>query len=184
MPALDKDLKKAVLRLPSAEKDKLLLRLVAKDNVLTEQLHFELIEHGATTEDRRHEVREKIAATALGQYSHPDTWMLKAMRALSSAITHHVRITKDKYGEVELSLYLLNAFFDCQPSAFRPLNRHNEKTCAYVAKRADMLLKKLHKLDPDYFIEFETDVNRMLAFVWDNGPRFSAGSLGLAKSIE
>ena len=35
-----KDLKKEILALPVKEKDKLLLRLVAKDKVLTEHLHF------------------------------------------------------------------------------------------------------------------------------------------------
>ncbi|WP_266363133.1 hypothetical protein [Tellurirhabdus rosea] len=183
MPTLDKDLKKEILRLPSGEKDKLLLRLVAKDKILTEQLHFQLIEQGATTEERRNEVRERIAATAPGHYSHPDNWMLKAMRMLSSAITHHVRITKDKYGEVELSIYLLNAFFDAQPALFRTLNRHNEKTCAYVAKRAEMAVKKLQKMDPDYFIEFDTEVNRMLTFIHQNGPAMFAHPLNLPAQL-
>jgi len=179
MPALDKDLKKEILRMPQAEKDKLLLRLVAKDRDLVERLQFVLIEHESTTEERRHELREKIAATALGHYNHPDGWMLTAMRSLASAIAHHVKITKDKYGEVDLSLYLLTAFFDAQPSSFRPLNRHNEKICAYVAKRAEMLLKKLEKLDPDFDIEFAGEFNRSLAFIHQSGSALFARQLPL-----
>ncbi|WP_229311084.1 hypothetical protein [Larkinella soli] len=179
--AIDKELKKEILKLPAGEKDKLLLRLVAKDRDLVERLQFVLIENEATTEERRKEVKERIAGTAIGHYSHPDGWLLKAMRSLSTAVTHHVKITKDKYGDIELNLYLLNAFFDAQPSLFRVLNRHNEHVCAFVAKKADAVLKKLTKLDPDYFIEFETDVNRALGFIHSGGPGAYARNLGLPK---
>ncbi|GAB3261846.1 hypothetical protein GCM10027347_27160 [Larkinella harenae] len=181
MPALDKDLKKEILKLPSNEKDKLLLRLVAKDKNLVERLHFVLIEGETTTEERRHELKEKIAATANGQYNHPDGWLLKALRSLSSAITHHVKITKDKYGEVELNLYVLTAFFTMQPSHFAYLNHHNQHVCAFVAKKADSILKKLQKIDPDYYIEFETDVNQALDFIHTHGPGLYARQLSLAR---
>ncbi|WP_234736793.1 hypothetical protein [Tellurirhabdus bombi] len=183
MPAIDKELKKEILRLPQAEKDKLLLRLVAKDRDLVERFHFVLIEEESTTEERRLGVRERIAKTALGHYQHPDQWMLRAIRALNSEITHHVKITKDKYGEVDLGLYLINSFFDTQPSLLRSLNRHNEKTCAYLAKRAESILKKLQKLDPDYFIEFETEANRMLKQIHESAPGAYARQLNLPKQF-
>jgi len=181
MPAIEKDLKKEILKLPSNEKDKLLLRLIAKDKVLVERLHFVLIEGETTTEERRHELKEKIAQTANGHYNHPDGWMLKAMRTLSSAITHHIKITKDKYGEVELNLYLLTAFFAMQPSQFAHLNRHNQNSCAFVAKKAESILKKLQKIDPDYYIEFETDVSQALDFIHTHGPGLYARQIGLPR---
>lgn len=182
MPAaIEKDLKKEILQLSQNEKDKLLLRLVAKDRDLVERLHFVLIEHESTTEERRLDVKEKIAFTALGHYQHPDGWLLKAMRSLNTAITHHVKITKDKYGDSELNLYLLTAFFDAQPSAFAVLNRHNDQICAYVAKKAESILKKLTKLESDYYIEFENDVNHMLTFVHNYGPGLYARQLNLPK---
>lgn len=180
---IDKDLKREILRLPQGEKDKLLLRLVARDRALVDRFQFTLIEHETTLDERRLEVKENIASTALGHYNHPDGWLLKAMRSLSTAITYHVKITKDKYGEVELSLYLLNAFFDAQPSLFQHLNRHNERTCAYVAKRAEAVVKKLQKLDPDYLIEFEAEMNRMLRFIHENGPGLFARQMGLVREV-
>jgi len=179
--AIEKELKKEILQLPQGEKDKLLLRLVAKDGDLVERLRFVLIEEESTTEERRLAVQESIAATATGNYSNPDGWLLKAMRSLSSAITHHVKITKDKYGDIELSLYLLNAFFDAQGQHFRHLGRQNERICAYVAKKAESILKKLNKLNPDYYIEFEENVNRMLTFIHSSGPGIHARQLGLAR---
>ncbi|MGV3561280.1 hypothetical protein [Larkinella arboricola] len=181
MPALEKDLKKEILKLPSNEKDKLLLRLIAKDKDLVERLHFVLIEGETTTEERRYDLKEKIAQTANGHYNHPDGWMLKAMRSLASAITHHVKITKDKYGEVELNLYLLTAFFATQPSQFAHLNHHNQNSCAFVGKRAESILKKLQKIDPDYYIEFETDMNQTLEFIHTHGPGFYARQIGLPR---
>ncbi|WP_421829312.1 hypothetical protein [Larkinella sp.] len=181
MPAIEKDLKKEILKLPPGEKDKLLLRLIAKDKDLVERLHFVLIEGETTTEERRHNLKEKIAETAHGHYTHPDGWMLKALRSLTSAIAHHVKITKDKYGEVELNIYILTAFFNVQPSLFAHLNHHNQNSCAFVAKKAETILKKLQKIDPDYYIEFETDVNQALDFIHTHGPGLYARQLGIPK---
>lgn len=181
MPAtIEKNLKKEILQLPANEKDKLLLRLIAKDQDLVERLHFVLIEHEATTEERRLEIKEKIAFTAAGHYPRPDGWLLKTMRGLSLAITHHVKITKDKYGDIELNLYLLTTFFDVQPSSFAVLTRDNDQICAYVAKKADSILKKLTKVESDYYIEFEEDVNRILTFIHTYGPRLYARDINLS----
>ncbi len=53
MPALEPDLKQAIVRMPGVEKDKLLLRLIAKDATLSEKLQFELVERGQTIDERR-----------------------------------------------------------------------------------------------------------------------------------
>jgi hypothetical protein len=61
MPALDSDLKKAIVHLPGVEKDKLLLRLIAKDATLSEKLYFELVERGQTIDERRELIRISFA---------------------------------------------------------------------------------------------------------------------------
>ncbi len=182
MPTLDKELKKAILRLPEAEKDKLLLRLVAKDADLVERLQFVLIEEETTTEERRLAVRETIIRTAGGHYSSPDGWLLKAIRSLNLAITHHVKITKDRYGEVELNLCLINSFAQQQAGHFERLNRHNERVSAYMAKKAESVLKKIRKLDADYYIEFESEIQKMLQFVNQHSPSTLARELGLPRT--
>jgi predicted component of type VI protein secretion system len=55
-----KDLKLAIRSLPEKEKDKLLLRLVAKDKVLTEHLHFKLLENEQDLSDRCEALMERI----------------------------------------------------------------------------------------------------------------------------
>ena len=57
MAKLEKDLQLAILSMPQKDKDKLLLRLVAKDAILVQQLQFTLVEEGTTVEFRRDEVR-------------------------------------------------------------------------------------------------------------------------------
>ena len=55
-----KDLKIEILALPTKEKDKLLLRLVAKDKVLTEHLHFLLLEDEDNLRERIAVLKEEI----------------------------------------------------------------------------------------------------------------------------
>ena len=55
-----KDLKAAITAIPDKEKDKLLLRLIAKDKVLTEHLHFKLLEDESDLEERHQLLKEEI----------------------------------------------------------------------------------------------------------------------------
>jgi hypothetical protein len=180
MPTLSPDLKRAITFLPDKEKDKLLLRLVGKDPVLTERLEFELVEEGSTVENRRQLIRDLIARTAR---LDPDTagWMMMDMRTVSGYITRHQKVTKDAYGEVELTILMLNSFLDKHGDLLRTLNSRTEKCAQYVAKRTDAILKKLNKLDADYHMEFADDMNRLLRFVHHNAPAHFARQAGTPK---
>ncbi|PRY24806.1 hypothetical protein CLV58_13814 [Spirosoma oryzae] len=180
MPALDPDLKKAIVRMPGPEKDKLLLRLIAKDATLTEKLQFELVEHGRTIDERRELIKDFIRRTA---NLHQDTaaWVLIDLRTVSGYITRHVKVTKDKYGEVELMLYMLNTFYDVHAHLLHKFSHRTEKAAQYIAKRTEMLLKKVVKLDPDYYLEFSDDINKLLSWVHYAAPAHFARQLGLPK---
>ena len=54
------ELKNSILDLPSKEKDKLLLRLINKDETLVEHLHFQLLEDENDLQDRVKNIYEKI----------------------------------------------------------------------------------------------------------------------------
>lgn len=54
------ELKNAILDLPSKEKDKILLRLINKDETLVEHLHFQLLEDENDLIDRVNIIYEKI----------------------------------------------------------------------------------------------------------------------------
>ena len=180
MPTLDPDLKKAIVQMPGVEKDKLLLRLIAKDATLTEKLYFELVERSQTVDERRTLIRQFIDRTA---QLHADTagWLMMDMRAVSGYISRHLKVTKDKYGDVELSLYMLNTFYDHNAHLLVKYNSRTDKAAQYIARRTDQTLKKAQKLDPDYHIEFADQINKLLGWVHAAAPAHYARQLGLPK---
>ncbi len=177
---LDPDLKKAVIRLPGVEKDKLLLRLIAKDATLTEKLNFELVEHGKTIYERRSLIRQFIDRIAHQKQDTPG-WVMMDMRTVSGYISRHLKVTNDKYGEVDLSLYLLNTFYEQHAHLLQKYNARSDKAAQYIARRTDQVLKKARKLDPDYHIEFADDINKLLSWVHYAAPAHYARQLALPK---
>ncbi len=182
MPAITPDLKRAIIRLPEGEKDKLLLKLVTKDALLVERLEFELIEHSQTVDERRLIIREFIDRTVRLKQDSAG-WIMMDMRTISGYITRHLKVTKDKYGEVELGIYMLNSFFEERPDQLRTYNTRTDKCALYIAKRTEQILKKLLKMDPDYHIEFLDDMNTLLDRLYANCPAHYARQLGIPKEI-
>ncbi|GAB3549398.1 hypothetical protein [Spirosoma fluminis] len=178
--ALDPDLKKAIVRLSGVEKDRLLLRLIAKDAILTERLQFELVEHKTTVDERRELIRQFIDRTAkAGQDSAG--WVMMDMRTVSGYISRHVKVTKDSYGEVELMLYMLNTFYGHNAHLLHKYNSRTDKAAQYIARRTDQVLKKAAKLDPDYHIEFADEINKLLSWVHYGAPAHYVRQMGLPK---
>lgn len=165
----------------ASEKDKLLLRLVAKDPILTEKLEFELVEERSTVDERRQSIKEYIDRVASLYHDSPG-WVMMDMRSASGYITRHMKVTKDAYGEVELSLYMLNTFYKHQADQLRHYNRNSDKAAQYIAKRADQILKKVMKLAADYHLEFEGDVNEVLTHVYKSCAQHYARQLDLPHS--
>ena len=166
------------MAMPAKEKDKLLLRLVAKDNNLMLRLQFELIEQSDTLNERRDDIKTAILRVAKGYHATPG-WMMMDMRDLNARITQHVKITKDKYGDIELTLYLINIFFEHQPQHLEVFNSRTETVSEYIAKRAESTLKKLEKFDEDYRVDFQADVDKLLYNVHTFCPRPYARQLNL-----
>ena len=183
MPKIPKELETAILALPNKERDKMLLRLIAKNELLTQQLYFQLLEDESDLKEKRQEIKNNILRVA--KMTHASSgWMMMDMRMLNAEISSHVKITKDKYGEVELTLYLLNIFFDLQLKWLEKYSSKSDTLAEYVAKRTEFLLKKLPKLEPDYFIEFDADVNKLLERVHKYCPSAYARALNLPKNWE
>ena len=105
----DIDFKKALQELPEKEKDKLILRLLRRDLDLAEKLYFELVDTD-TIEDKRR-VMEINISKQIHRFSenfHSLDYIAIEMRNISGKISHHVKITKDKFGEISLNLQMLN----------------------------------------------------------------------------
>ncbi|MFN8345491.1 MAG: hypothetical protein U0X91_10830 [Spirosomataceae bacterium] len=179
--AISEVLKKAIVLMPGKEKDKLLLRLINKDSILIQRLEFELIEHGDTVQQRRDEIKQRIARVAARTHDTPG-WMMMDMRSFNGEITQHVKVTKDKYGEIELTLYLFLTFFEYQSAMLLIHNSRSDSCAEYIAKRVDSLVKKLNKFNPDYYVDFERDMQKLLDYVHSHCSRSYARELGIVKS--
>ena len=168
------ELKKAIRTMPESEKDKLLLRLVAKDTMLVRKLQHQLLEDEVDAEQQRdtlaEQVTEYFTSEGFSGWNYTPGLVMMELRNFSGAITRHVKITKDKYGEVRLLLLLVNLPFRHQRALLDRKAKRADKFAVYVVKKAQTTLKKLEKLDQDYYIEFEKDVNEVLGYLHNYPP--------------
>jgi hypothetical protein len=182
MPTISAELKAEILALPAKEKDKLLLRLIAKNDILVEQLQFQLVEESLTTESRRQEVQAELDKIYQQKIMSTSQLFLE-VRSASALITRHVKVTKDKYGEVELLLNLLFDPFDMKPHLFTDLNRLNDKMSYYIVKRTVVLLKKLEALNEEFKLDFLNKTNEYLEKLYFCSTSGYAKNFGIPKEI-
>ncbi|MCC6413395.1 MAG: hypothetical protein IT270_17165 [Saprospiraceae bacterium] len=169
MRKIDDQLKDAISRLPVKEKDKLLFRLVAKDDKLVRRLIFELLEGGQTRDARADELRELITKLMpeSGDRTFAPGHLLLHLRHWNARIAEHVNATKDKSGEVILTCYLFAlALRNHGDMIQRAPERRNESLAPYIVRRMNAIMKKAEKLHEDYHIEFMRDLNEVLEFIW------------------
>src|SRR6478736_6080893 len=159
----DKEFKIAIQNLPSAEKDKLILRLLKKDLLLANRLYFELVDI-QTVDDRRAKMQETVSRAVekmTKTFFSPD-YLLKDMRYLSAEITEHVKITKDKFGEISLNLQMLVEVLEQNNS--RIMNARLAKThtlIIYILARTFKIMTLINTLHEDYRMEFRDDLHRL-----------------------
>ncbi len=168
MVKIEKELKQAIVEMPEKEKDKLLLRLIAKDLNLLNQLQFKLLEGEGGAQERKEEVKEYIHRRAgyyPGHYYSPGYLMME-MRDCSGMINQYRSITKDKIGEVELQLDMLVSLLE--PNIKKLVNappRKMVKFTPYVVKRAGKIIGMIERLHEDYHLEFTDSLNQLGEFV-------------------
>lgn len=182
-----KDLKAEIKSLPEKEKDKLLLRLIAKDKVLTEHLHFMLLEN---EEDLATRYRKLMAIIDDGVKELTDSKKITAkdtllkMRRLSGTITHHYKVTKDVMTEIELRIHLLKSIpVDFNEGIFSPMYKFNEKLFVYFVKSTQSMLNKFYNLHEDIQFDMSPVINSILEKIYAHKTAQIAQELNLPKEI-
>lgn len=183
MAKIEKNLQQAILEMPPKEKDKLLIRLIGKDKLLIEKLEFELIEAGETIQERRKDIHDAIQFLYQG-YTISAKTLLYDIRTMNSAITRHLKITKDKYGEVELTIALLKGCFENNSSVVEKYSSHTDPLLQYLSKRTEAVLKKVVKLHPDEQFDFQEDLNLLLHYNHEYATAYYAKELKLPKKFD
>ena len=182
MPALPPDLRRALFQLPDKKKDQLLARLVAQDAVLTEQLHFRLLEGPDALETRRAALRLLVDDPVRGFHQTPND-LLVILRQLQTRISYHAKITGDTFGEAELSWRLLANVFAHQAEATARLHGPTQPLLVHLVRRTQDALRQTQRLHEDYHLELADAANAVLAGLWQSGAAPLAREAGLPREV-
>lgn len=151
-----KEFKAALSAFSSNDKDKLIFRLLRKDKLLSKKLYFELIDP-ETTDDKRNAMDEHVEEKILlaSKYIGNAQYFLSTIRGISAEITEHVKITTDKFGEVSLTLILINKVLEYNDDLSRQRFDNVYKLYIYIINKVFKSLILIKKLDEDYWIEID-----------------------------
>jgi hypothetical protein len=159
----DIEFKKALQELPEKEKDKLILRLLRRDMDLAEKLFFELVDTDSV-EDKRRIIESNISKyiKRFSENYHSLDYIASEMRSVSGKISHHVKITKDKFGEISLNLQMLNDVIEQNSfSLSHSKIEKSNKFYIYVISRAFKILLLIRDLHEDFILDFKDDLERL-----------------------
>ncbi|RZK60052.1 MAG: hypothetical protein EOO91_02840 [Pedobacter sp.] len=182
-----KDLKVEILALPPKEKDKLLLRLVAKDKVLTEHLHFLLLEDESNLRDRVSNIKELILQNLKGFKSAKNVNskdVLANLRKLAKAVNHNFRVTKASFEDVELRLFLYNnTITDFKSGLFSSYKNYDELFAKFFIKSTLITFRKFGKLHEDLQFDLRDEMSNLLEKIFTGNMAKIARELGLPEEL-
>ena len=96
-------------------------------------------------------------------------YLLQDIRYLSGDINEHVRITKDKFGEIRLNIKMLNHLLKL--NNMRIQNESYSKSYTmfiYVIARAFKILLLIKAIHEDYMIDFKEDLSLLGQLISNN----------------
>lgn len=167
----NKEFKDAVLGLSQNEKDKLLLRLLKNDKVLSRELYFQLIDTDSVDDhqlEMEKYIKEKVAYFATKRYS--PSYLIKRLRSVSNDISTYVKVTKDKLGDSYLTLLLLTEVLEQFNSKLvKTTPGQARKLCIYYLTKTFKILIGITKLHEDYHLEHRDNLERLGELFLQNG---------------
>lgn len=178
-----KDLKVAITDLPVKEKDKLLLRLIAKDKVLTEHLHYKLLEDESDLELRKEDIKANIESQIAELKKLNVKEALVKVRKMITSVNHFYKVTKDPLGEVELKFFILNIIpLDYKRSLFG-YKDFGFLFATFYVKTVSITLNKFNKLHEDLQFDLSENINKLLSKVYSSKLASAAEDAGLPKEV-
>lgn len=182
-----KELKTEILALPPKEKDKLLLRLVAKDKVLTEHLHFLLLEDDSNLRDRVETIKEQVLQTMQSLRLNKNLNakdVLTNLRKLAKQVNHNFRVTKSAFEDVDLRVFLFNHTpMEFKSNIFSSYKNHEQIFASYFVKSTQVTLRKFYKLHPDLQFDLQADMSELLNKIHKGKTKDVANELGLPEQL-
>ncbi|MBA9076714.1 MULTISPECIES: hypothetical protein [Rufibacter] len=160
MPVPSADFKQALKRLSEKEKEALILRLVRKDAEAYDTLSFELLEDVTleSLQERSREALHDILFTVSGRSLSKA--LSRGLKKAAQEIARYQRVTKDRKGEIDLHLYLLQLIFDNFTGQFDSVYKTFYVATARLVLRSMTLIQK--HLHVDYHLEYQETINTFL----------------------
>ncbi|MBO6186127.1 MAG: deoxyuridine 5'-triphosphate nucleotidohydrolase [Chryseobacterium sp.] len=151
-----KEFKAALSQLSPVEKDRLIFRLLRKDEILSKKLYFELIEQ--ETVDQKRDAMEELIKEKVeyaSKYISNQKYFIVLIRKISAQITEHVKVTTDKFGDISLNLLLINEILESNEKLSRQRFNDVYKLYLYIINKIVKALALTKKLDEDYWMEID-----------------------------
>ena len=96
-------------------------------------------------------------------------YLLQDTRFLSGEITNHVKITKDKFGEISLNMKMRNHLLLINNERIESSTYSKAYTlCIYIIARAFKILLLIKAIDEDYFLDFREALSTLGKLIYDN----------------
>lgn len=178
-----KELKQAIISLSEKEKDKLLLRLVAKDKVLTEHLHFKLLEDTFDLEQRISSIKENIEFSVKEIKPLFAKEALVKFRKLIAQVNHFYKVTKNDFGEVDLRIYLLNEIPTSFKEKWSTKKDYGRLFYIYYLRATLSAYNKWAKLHEDLQFDLTEGFNQVFQKISKSEYAEEAEKLGLPKVL-
>lgn len=163
-------LEEAILNLPQKEKNKLLIRLAGKDQLLIDQLQYKLLENSESDlVFRRNDIKELITKIFETHSIYYFKDLLYYVRDGASYINRHFKVTKDKKGELELLIHLYRQALNTRHTLKNNWRdqAHKDKFKEYSQAKITKMNTLLHDLHEDFRIEFEDDITTLQTLITD-----------------
>ncbi|WP_435525788.1 hypothetical protein [Chryseobacterium indoltheticum] len=131
-----KEFKAALSQLSSVEKDRLIFRLLRKDEILSKKLYFELIDE--ETVDQKRDAMEELIKEKVeyaSKYISNQKYFVVLIRKISAQITEHVKVTTDKFGDISLNLLLINEILESNEKLSRQRFNDVYKLYLYIINK-------------------------------------------------
>lgn len=151
-----KEFKTALSQLSPVEKDRLIFRLLRKDEILSKKLYFELIDE--ETVDQKRDAMEELIKEKVeyaSKYISNQKYFIVLIRKISAQITEHVKVTTDKFGDISLNLLLINEILESNEKLSRQRFNDIYKLYLYIINKVVKSLALTKKLDEDYWMEID-----------------------------
>jgi hypothetical protein len=166
----DSEFKEALQLLPSAEKDKLILRLLKHDLNLANKLRFELLDTD-TVETKRKLLENRIIKhiELASKHYYSAGYLLMDTRDISGEINEHVSITQDKLGEISLNCTMLRHLLELNNQRIATATQAKAYTLSiYIVARIFKILLLIQKQHEDFQIEFIEDIQKIGILIGKN----------------